>query len=73
MSTIRRGGCDLVINTPEGRNARYAIREAALTKARAVHHDALGSGGRRARDDRARRAGHVLQRIDAGVGSAQQA
>ncbi len=33
IDLIRRGRCDLVINTPEGRNARsdgYAIREAAL-------------------------------------------
>jgi carbamoyl-phosphate synthase large subunit len=35
IDLIRRGRCDLVINTPEGRNARsdgYAIREAALTR-----------------------------------------
>jgi carbamoyl-phosphate synthase large subunit len=35
IDLIRRGHCDLVINTPEGRNARsdgYAIREAALTR-----------------------------------------
>jgi carbamoyl-phosphate synthase large subunit len=33
VELIRRRGCDLVVNTPEGRNARrdgYAIREAAL-------------------------------------------
>jgi len=33
LDLIRRGRCDLVINTPQGRNARsdgYAIREAAL-------------------------------------------
>ena len=33
IDLIRRGRCDLVINTPEGRNARsdgYAIRETAL-------------------------------------------
>jgi carbamoyl-phosphate synthase large subunit len=33
LELIRRRGCDLVVNTPEGRNARsdgYAIREAAL-------------------------------------------
>ena len=36
VDLIRRGRCDLVINTPEGRNARsdgYAIREAALARA----------------------------------------
>jgi carbamoyl-phosphate synthase large subunit len=35
LDLIRRGRCDLVINTPQGRNARsdgYAIREAALTR-----------------------------------------
>jgi carbamoyl-phosphate synthase large subunit len=35
IDLIRRGHCDLVINTPEGRDARsdgYAIREAALTR-----------------------------------------
>jgi carbamoyl-phosphate synthase large subunit len=35
IDLIRRGHCDLVINTPEGRHARsdgYAIREAALTR-----------------------------------------
>jgi carbamoyl-phosphate synthase large subunit len=35
LDLIRRGRCDLVINTPEGRNARsdgYAIREAALSR-----------------------------------------
>jgi carbamoyl-phosphate synthase large subunit len=35
LDLIRRGSCDLVINTPQGRNARsdgYAIREAALTR-----------------------------------------
>ncbi|HKS78548.1 MAG TPA: carbamoyl-phosphate synthase large subunit, partial [Gaiellaceae bacterium] len=35
VDLIRRGRCDLVINTPEGRNARsdgYAIREAALAR-----------------------------------------
>jgi carbamoyl-phosphate synthase large subunit len=35
IDLIRRGRCDLVINTPEGRNARsdgYAIREAALAR-----------------------------------------
>ncbi|HKB92995.1 MAG TPA: carbamoyl-phosphate synthase large subunit [Gaiellaceae bacterium] len=35
IDLIRRGRCDLVINTPEGRNARsdgYAIREAALIR-----------------------------------------
>jgi carbamoyl-phosphate synthase large subunit len=35
IDLIRRGRCDLVINTPEGRNARsdgYAIREAALVR-----------------------------------------
>jgi carbamoyl-phosphate synthase large subunit len=35
IDLIRRRHCDLVINTPEGRNARsdgYAIREAALTR-----------------------------------------
>ena len=35
IDLIRRGRCDLVINTPEGRNARsdgYQIREAALSR-----------------------------------------
>jgi carbamoyl-phosphate synthase large subunit len=35
LDLIRRGRCDLVINTPQGRAARsdgYAIREAALTR-----------------------------------------
>src|SRR6202008_2513280 len=35
IDLIRRGRCDLVINTPEGRNARsdgYAIRAAALAR-----------------------------------------
>ena len=35
LDLIRRGRCDLVINTPEGRDARsdgYAIREAALSR-----------------------------------------
>jgi len=35
IDLIRRGRCDLVINTPEGQNARsdgYAIREAALSR-----------------------------------------
>jgi carbamoyl-phosphate synthase large subunit len=35
LDLIRRGSCDLVVNTPEGRNARsdgYAIREAALSR-----------------------------------------
>jgi carbamoyl-phosphate synthase large subunit len=35
LDLIRRGRCDLVINTPQGRTARsdgYAIREAALTR-----------------------------------------
>jgi carbamoyl-phosphate synthase large subunit len=35
LDLIRRGRCDLVINTPQGRNARsdgYAIREAALSR-----------------------------------------
>jgi carbamoyl-phosphate synthase large subunit len=35
LDLIRRGRCELVINTPQGRNARsdgYAIREAALSR-----------------------------------------
>jgi carbamoyl-phosphate synthase large subunit len=35
IDLIRRGRCDLVINTPQGRNARsdgYAIREVALSR-----------------------------------------
>ena len=35
IDLIRRGRCDLVINTPEGHHARsdgYAIREAALSR-----------------------------------------
>jgi len=78
VDLIRRGRCDLVINTPEGRNARsdgYAIREAALTRrvpcittlsgaAAAVHAIATA---------RAEQAISLQERIDAELGLAQQA
>ena len=78
VDLIRRGRCDLVINTPEGRNARsdgYAIREAALARrvpcittlsgaAAAVHAIATA---------RAEQAISLQERIDAELGVAQQA
>jgi len=78
VDLIRRGRCDLVINTPEGRNARsdgYAIREAALARrvpcittlsgaAAAVHAIATA---------RAEQAVSLQERIDAELGLAQQA
>jgi carbamoyl-phosphate synthase large subunit len=78
VDLIRRGRCDLVINTPEGRNARsdgYAIREAALTKrvpcittlsgaAAAVHAIATA---------RAEQAMSLQERIDAELGISQSA
>jgi carbamoyl-phosphate synthase large subunit len=78
VDLIRRGRCDLVINTPEGRNARsdgYAIREAALGRrvpcittlsgaAAAVHAIATA---------RAEQAVSLQERIDAELGIAQQA
>src|SRR5437868_3406224 len=78
VDLIRRGRCDLVINTPEGRNARsdgYAIREAALARrvpcittlsgaAAAVHAIATA---------RAEPAVSLQERIDAELGIAQQA
>ena len=68
IDLIRRGRCDLVINTPEGRGARsdgYAIREAALSAARPVHHDDGGRGGGGPRDrERARRAGPLAAGAD---------
>jgi carbamoyl-phosphate synthase large subunit len=78
VDLIRRGRCDLVINTPEGRNARsdgYAIREAALARrvpcittlsgaAAAVHAIATA---------RAEQAVSLQERIDAELGIAQQA
>ena len=78
VDLIRRGRCDLVINTPEGRNARsdgYAIREAALARrvpcittlsgaAAAVHAIATA---------RAEQAMSLQERIDAELGVAQQA
>ncbi|HEY4237550.1 MAG TPA: carbamoyl-phosphate synthase large subunit [Gaiellaceae bacterium] len=78
VDLIRRGRCDLVINTPEGRNARsdgYAIREAALTKrvpcittlsgaAAAVHAIATA---------RAEQAISLQERIDAELGVSQPA
>ena len=74
VDLIRRGRCDLVINTPEGRNARsdgYAIREAALARrvpcittlsgaAAAVHAIAAA---------RAEQAMSLQERIDAGLAS----
>jgi len=73
VDLIRRGRCDLVINTPEGRNARsdgYAIREAALARrvpcittlsgaAAAVHAIATA---------RAEQAVSLQERIDAELG-----
>ena len=78
VDLIRRGRCDLVINTPEGRNARsdgYAIREAALARrvpcvttlsgaAAAVHAIATARG---------EQAVSLQERIDAELGIAQQA
>ena len=78
VDLIRRGRCDLVINTPEGRNARsdgYAIREAALTRrvpcittlsgaAAAVHAIAAA---------RAEQAVSLQERIDAELGVSQSA
>jgi carbamoyl-phosphate synthase large subunit len=78
VDLIRRGRCDLVINTPEGRNARsdgYAIREAALARrvpcittlsgaAAAVHAIATA---------RAEQAVSLQERIDAELGVAQYA
>ncbi|HZT95083.1 MAG TPA: carbamoyl-phosphate synthase large subunit [Gaiellaceae bacterium] len=77
VDLIRRGRCDLVINTPEGRNARsdgYAIREAALARrvpcittlsgaAAAVHAIATA---------RAEQAVSLQERIDAELGLTQQ-
>jgi carbamoyl-phosphate synthase large subunit len=78
VDLIRRGRCDLVINTPEGRNARsdgYAIREAALARrvpcittlsgaAAAVHAIATA---------RAEQAVPLQERIEAELGIAQSA
>ena len=78
VDLIRRGRCDLVINTPEGRNARsdgYAIREAALARrvpcittlsgaAAAVHAIAAA---------RAEQATSLQERIDAELGITQSA
>jgi carbamoyl-phosphate synthase large subunit len=78
VDLIRRGRCDLVINTPEGRNARsdgYAIREAALARrvpcittlsgaAAAVHAIATA---------RAEQAVSLQERIDAELGVTQSA
>jgi carbamoyl-phosphate synthase large subunit len=78
VDLIRRGRCDLVINTPEGRNARsdgYAIREAALVRrvpcittlsgaAAAVHAIATA---------RAEQAVALQDRIDVELGLTQQA
>jgi carbamoyl-phosphate synthase large subunit len=78
IDLIRRGRCDLVINTPEGRNARsdgYAIREAALARrvpcittlsgaAAAVHAIATA---------RAEQAVSLQERIDAELGVTQSA
>jgi carbamoyl-phosphate synthase large subunit len=78
VDLIRRGRCDLVINTPEGRNARsdgYAIREAALARrvpcittlsgaAAAVHAIATA---------RAEQAISLQERIDAELGVTQSA
>ena len=64
VDLIKRGRCDLVINTPEGRDARRTVRDprGGADAARAVHHDALRRGGCRPRDrDRARRAAVSLQ------------
>ncbi len=53
VDLIRRGRCDLVVNTPEGRNARrdgYLIREAALAARVPCVTTLAGAGGGRARD-----------------------
>jgi carbamoyl-phosphate synthase large subunit len=78
VDLIRRGRCDLVINTPEGRDARsdgYAIREAAMVQripcittlsgaAAAVHAIATA---------RAERAVSLQERIDAELALAGRA
>jgi carbamoyl-phosphate synthase large subunit len=78
VDLIRRGRCDLVINTPEGRDARsdgYAIREAAMVQripcittlsgaAAAVHAIATA---------RAEQAVSLQDRIDAELGVASPA
>ena len=78
VDLIRRGRCDLVINTPEGRDARsdgYAIREAAMVQripcittlsgaAAAVHAIATA---------RAEQAVSLQDRIDAELGAANPA
>ena len=78
IDLIRRGRCDLVVNIPDGRNARsdgYAIREAALVRrvpcittlsgaAAAVHAIATA---------RAEQAVSLQERIDAELGLAHQA
>ena len=53
VDLIRRGRCNLVVNTPQGSGARtdgYLIREAALVARVPVHHDALRRRGGRARN-----------------------
>jgi len=78
VDLIRRGRCDLVINIPDGRNARsdgYAIREAALARrvpcittlsgaAAAVHAIATA---------RAEQALSLQERIDAELGAGRSA
>ena len=70
---IRRGRCDLVVNTPQGSGARtdgYRIREAALVARGPVHHDdrrrraAVHAIARRARERRCSRSrsGSLLRR-----------
>ena len=58
VELVRSRGVELVVNTPQGRNARrdgYAIREAAVIARRPLHHDARGRPGR-GRGDRERPA-----------------
>jgi len=75
IDLIRRGRCDLVINTPEGRNARsdgYTIRETAL--ARRVPCITTMSGAAAAvhaiADARAEQALSLQERIDVETRSA---
>ena len=58
VDAIRAGRCDLVVNTPQGSGARRdgaLIRQAALSGARALHHDLVRRPACRRRDrERAR-------------------
>ena len=63
VELVRRGGCDLVVNTPQGAApARdgYAIREAAVVARVPCITTLAGAARRRRRDrERARRASRV--------------